>query len=63
LPGMNTWPDNANTNAWYYLYLQSASNSYTFEMKQDGIHERWIALIPVRNWSALERPDSTPGSI
>jgi len=63
LPDMKTWPDNANTNAWYYLYLQSASNSYTYEMKSDGIHKRWIGIIPVRNWAALERPDSTPGSI
>ena len=63
LPDMNTWPDNANTSAWYYLYLQSASNSYTYEIKADGIHERWIAIIPVRNWAVLERPDSVPGDI
>ncbi|MCL2572330.1 MAG: S-layer homology domain-containing protein [Defluviitaleaceae bacterium] len=60
LPDMQTWPDNTNTDVWYYLYIQAASNSYTFEMDPDDIHERWIALIPVRNWAALERPDSTP---
>jgi len=63
LPNMLTWPDNANTGAWYYLYLQAASNSYTFEMKPGGVYERWIALIPVRNWAGLERPDSTPGGV
>jgi len=63
LPDMKTWPDNANTNAWYYLYLQAASNSYTYERKPDGIHERWLARIPVRNWAVLERPDSTPEDI
>ncbi|MCL2569148.1 MAG: S-layer homology domain-containing protein [Oscillospiraceae bacterium] len=60
LPNMRTWPDNANTGAWYYLYLQAASNSYTFTMRPGSIHERWVALVPVRNWAALERPDSTP---
>ena len=60
LSDMITWPDNANTGAWYYLYLQSASNSYTFEIKPNSIHERWIALIPVRDWAELERPNSVP---
>ncbi|MCL2568132.1 MAG: S-layer homology domain-containing protein [Oscillospiraceae bacterium] len=63
LPDMITWPDNANIGAWFYLYLQSASNSYTFQRKPDGVHERWIAIIPVRDWAALERPNSTPGDI
>jgi len=60
LPDMLTWPDNANADTWYYLYLQAASNSYTFETKSDGIHERWIELIPMRNWAVLEHPNSTP---
>jgi len=63
LPNMHIWPDNADSSAWYYLYLQAASNSYTYELKTDGIHERWIAIIPVRNWAALERPDSVPEDI
>ena len=62
LPDMLTWPDNANAGAWYHLYLQAASNSYTFEIRPGGVHERWISIIPVRNWAALERPDSTPTS-
>jgi len=60
LPDMITWPDNADSGAWYYLYIQAASNSYTFEMKPGGVYERWIALIPVRNWADMERSDSVP---
>ena len=63
LPDMITWPDNTNIGAWYYLYIQAASNSYTYEMRPDGIHERWLSLIPARDWAALERPNSTPGDI
>ena len=61
LPDMITWPDNADPDSWYYLYLQSASNSYTYERKADGMHERWLTIIPSRNWLLLERPDSMPG--
>jgi hypothetical protein len=63
LPDMLTWSDNGNVNAWYYLYIQSASNSYTFERKEDGIHENWLAIMPPRNWTLLERPESTPNCI
>jgi hypothetical protein len=63
LPDMLTWSDNGNVNAWYYLYIQSASNSYTFEYKEDGIHETWLAIMPSRNWTLLERPNSAPNSI
>lgn len=44
LPGMKSWPDNADSDAWYYLIVQEATNSHTFERKADGIHERWIKL-------------------
>jgi hypothetical protein len=64
LPDMLTWSDNANENAWYYFYIQSATNSYTFEWRGAGNgFERWITIIPPRNWAALERPDSTPNSL
>ena len=62
-PEMITWPDNDNTEQWYYLYKQSASNSYTYEIKDNGIHERWVTIIPTRDWVVLERPDSNPGDI
>ena len=63
LPDMITWPDNMNVNAWYYFYIQAATNSYTYRMKADGIHETWIQLLTPRNWALLERPESTPNSI
>ena len=44
LPGMKTWPDNADPSAWYYLTVQEATNSHSFERKEDGVHERWIKL-------------------
>ena len=44
LPGMKTWPDNSNSNTWYYLTVQEATNGHIFERKADGIHERWINL-------------------
>jgi len=60
LPGMVTWPDNANVNAWYYLYIQEASNSNEFIMQADGIHKTWTALLNPRDWQVLERPNSRP---
>ncbi|MCL2201523.1 MAG: S-layer homology domain-containing protein, partial [Oscillospiraceae bacterium] len=60
LPGMITWPDNADTTAWFYLDLQEATNSNSYEMKDDGYHKTWIELIPDPNWVALERPESRP---
>ena len=63
LPGMISWPDNSDPDSWYYLYLQSASNSYVYERKSDGIHERWLTIIPTRDWIKLERPNSVPEGI
>ena len=60
LPGMTTWADNANTNAWYYLYIQEASNSNEFVMQADGIHKTWTALLNPRDWQVLEYPSSRP---
>ncbi|MCL2569431.1 MAG: S-layer homology domain-containing protein [Oscillospiraceae bacterium] len=64
LPNMRTWPDNANINAWHYFYIQSATHSYTFQWRgADNAFERWLTIIPPRDWAALERPDATPNSI
>ncbi|MCL2401979.1 MAG: hypothetical protein FWC90_04980, partial [Oscillospiraceae bacterium] len=64
LPDMLTWPDNANPNAWYYLYIQEATNSHYYQMKADGIHETWVELLrPERPWILLERPHSRPEDI
>jgi len=63
LPGMIVWQDNANQTAWYYLYIQEASNSTEYEMQADGIHKTWTALIDPRAWELLERPTSRPEDI
>jgi hypothetical protein len=54
LNGSTTWPDNANQGAWYFWYMQHATNSHSAD---------WTYLVPVRNWTALQLPGSTPWSI
>ena len=63
LPGMLTWSDNMDTNAWFYLYIQEATISHDHEMKADGVHERWTELRTPRDWTVLERPGSGPRDI
>jgi uncharacterized repeat protein (TIGR02543 family) len=41
---MVTWPDNADTSAWYYLDVQEATNEHDFERKTDSIHETWTQI-------------------
>ncbi len=54
LDGMTTWKDNADESAWYYLAVQEATNSHTYEMKADGKHEKWTSLTENPDWSKLE---------
>jgi len=63
-PDMLTWSDNINQNAWYFLYMQSASNSYAYEWREDDSEfKRWIDIIEPRDWTVLERPTSHPNHI
>jgi hypothetical protein len=46
---MVTWSDNANTDAWYYLAVQEATNSHIPERKEGQIvpglnfeYEHWV---------------------
>lgn len=55
IENMLTPPDNANTNAWYYMAIQEAVNSHTFEKKADGVHEVWTGLTENPDW--LHRND------
>ena len=55
LDGMVVWTDNMNTNAWYYLAIQEASNSHYFNLKSDGIHEKWVSLREAPDWVKLEK--------
>lgn len=54
LDGMTTWKDNANENVWYYLAIQEATNSHTYEMKADGKHEKWASITENPNWVEIE---------
>lgn len=54
LDGMTTWKDNADENAWYYLAVQEATNSHTYDMKADGKHEKWTSLTENPDWSKIE---------
>ena len=64
LSDMLTWPDNADASAWYYLYIQVATNSYTFERRgANDEFERWLTIIPARDWTVLEKPESRPWEI
>ncbi len=55
LDGMQTFVDNSDINAWYYINIQEATNSHDFEMKADGVHEKWTSLKENPNWAEIER--------
>lgn len=40
---MVTFTDNQDTEAWYYMEIQEATNSHTYELAEDG-SEIWTAL-------------------
>ena len=58
LQNMIRWPDNMNTNAWYYAEVQEATNSHIYVLEGDG-YESWQELLPVRDWAAFEKAWST----
>jgi len=62
-PDMVTWPDNQRTNAWYYLYIQLATNSFAYEWRVQDTFMNWLEIIEPRNWRVLERPTSRPEHI
>ena len=44
LPDMITFTDNADTNAWYYLAVQEATNSHYNTSKENSAYEKWTGL-------------------
>ncbi|WP_130863240.1 S-layer homology domain-containing protein [Bacilliculturomica massiliensis] len=44
LDGMRTWPDNQDTEKWYYLAVQEATNGHGYSRDEDGLYERWTKL-------------------
>lgn len=49
LDSMTKWPDN-QPGAWYYLAVQEATNSHTYDQK-DSKYETWTALTAEPDWS------------
>ena len=52
---MTTWPDNADTDAWYYLAVQEATNSHDFARKTDDMYERWTGMSTTPDWTRYEK--------
>lgn len=53
LDNMIIWPDNMDTEKWYYLAVQEATNSHYYQRKNNGF-ETWTELREVRDWAELE---------
>ena len=53
---MRVWPDNSDTNVWYYAQIQEATNSHDYEwIGEEGDQiENWTDKLADRNWAALE---------
>lgn len=54
LEGMVIWPDNMDTEKWYYLAVQEATNSHDYGRKMSG-YEFWTVLREVRDWTVYEK--------
>ncbi len=54
LHNMLTPPDNTDENVWYYLAVQEAVNNHDYELKEDGVHEKWTSLTENPDWTNFE---------
>ena len=54
LPDMIKWPDNSNTDAWYYTDVQEATNNHDYERVNNTSPETWTKITQARDWKALE---------
>ncbi len=43
-PDMHIWPDNADTEAWYYIAMQEATHTHTY-IRLRGTREKWTAIL------------------
>ena len=55
LSGMKTWPDNADTTAWFYTAIQEATNSHDFTKGEQDTYETWTKITAAKDWTALEK--------
>ena len=53
---MRVWPDNSDTDVWYYAQIQEATNSHDYEwIGEEGDQiENWTDKLADRDWAALE---------
>lgn len=51
---MTTWSDNSETDTWFYIAVQEATNSHDYTRKENG-YEKWDAIKENRDWSLLEK--------
>ncbi len=52
LEDMRRWADNMDTERWYYLDVQEATNSHSYRRREDT-YEFWTALLTSPNWGIL----------
>jgi len=52
---MKKWPDNMDTDAWYYIAVQEATNSHDCEYEKGSIHEEWTGLTENPDWTTYEK--------
>lgn len=52
-PEMVKWSDNSDTNIWYYLAVQEATNSHNYEIKENK-YERWDGLRENKDWTVYQ---------
>ena len=55
---MRNWPDNANTEAWYYADMQEATNGhyydYVLDDNEEIVREEWTSIREPIDWDAVE---------
>ena len=64
LEDMIQWPDNMDTEKWYYADVQEATNSHDYDMEgtEAEPYEVWTEILPVRDWVAFEKEWSDSNS-
>ena len=63
LEDMLVWPDNLDTEAWYYADMQEATNSHEYQMKKDAQgneYEVWTKILPFGTGRPWKRSGRTP---
>ena len=55
LEDMLVWPDNLDTEQWYYADMQEATNSHDYIWTEGEDTEEWTGRLTERDWAALER--------